>query len=502
MRNLAWILLFGFLFDATVLQAYSIPVHDRLPDVLLHDTRAGVEQVHSVPNDAGLIAFRHKVYTMFAQTPDATLRTRFLKRYPSSESFGAVQFKEFFGMAATHPALGFDPYAEVAAHKDAGDPHAPVQPGEAKRLVDWVRIGSNYPDLDWRNRGRWWVVGGTYMRTKDGQRIPFDPVILNMGRTEELSGQAHAHYGLNRNPKSSDPEVLKKHPADFAVPIGSPDDPVLTFAPERAQAYGDLAVLAASLGEPALAAVFAGNAFHYLADVANQIHTIQVGIYEFFVDATLQSYKLKLLCLWGLLCEVRPFKDIGIDMIMNHHTWSEEMTRIALERGMAGRPYHAALANSQMLFSPDESLASEWQSALAQRASLREMADRIILAGNVEGPEIYRLTRQITKRELRKAGVAIDFSTKPDAVVLSYLNADINAPELNQFFVLESRGLKRAATAMHAWWLRNLAPGANPDVTQAIERLLRQQLDELDAAELRRKRWIEKRGGLQEAVPL
>ena len=47
--------------------------------------------------------------------------------------------------------------------------------------------------------------------------------------------------------------------------------------------------LAAESGLPSaewLQGAFAGAAFHHLQDVSNQIHTVQVGIYEFFEAAT------------------------------------------------------------------------------------------------------------------------------------------------------------------------------------------------------------------------
>src|SRR5229473_3215603 len=60
-----------------------------------------------------------------------------------------------------------------------------------------------------------------------------------------------------------------------------------------------------------LAACFAGAAFHHLEDVGNQIHTVQVGIYEFFRDAWMQSKLRDLRTLGGLLGERRSLRQIG-----------------------------------------------------------------------------------------------------------------------------------------------------------------------------------------------
>lgn len=468
-------------------RAYSVYLHDRLPDALFGLPMTA--ETAALPGDAGLDAFRRKFWTRAAAVAEAGVRLRFLQRYPTAESFDAKAFKEFFAMAATHPALGFDPYAAVAAAAERRDGYGPIRPGEPRALVDWVRTGSDYPDLDRRNRGRWHYVNGRIERTADGERVPYDPVILNMGKVEPLSGQAHAHYGLNRRPKSADPDVLKRNPADFAVPVGFPEAPVLTFAPERAQAYADLAVIARAEHEPALAALFAGNAFHYLADVGNQIHTIQVGIFDFFVDATLQAWKMKVLTLWGLLGAPPARNDIGIDIIGNHHTWSEEMFRIAIARAYAGKPVHASLTRPAELWRPAPALAAQWQDALTMPDLMRELADRIILAGNIEGPEIYTLTRELTTGNLRKAGVKVEFDLADDEVVLAHL-AKGRDEALGKFLEIQSRGTVRAATAMAMWWGRIFA--APPEADSAMERLLRRQLDELASADARRQIFVRK----------
>ena len=66
-------------------------------------------------------------------------------------------------------------------------------------------------------------------------------------------------------------------------------------APTSPRATPLLAVLAARLPNgQRLALTHAGAAAHHIEDVANQIHTVQVGIYEFFVDAKIESIKEEL----------------------------------------------------------------------------------------------------------------------------------------------------------------------------------------------------------------
>lgn len=482
--------------------AYSVPLHDRLADALATDPALGVAATAALPDEAGLDRFRLKVYRTFAEATDPALRKRFLDRYPNEAAFSATAFKELFGSSAIMPTLGFDGYRKVA-EAVGRSPEAPpahytaIRANEPRTLLYWIRIGSSYPDLDGRNQNRWWTVDGTFPQTRDGARIPFDPMILNMGRVEGLSGQAHAHYGLNDHPKSDDPDVLKTAPADFAVAAGFGDE-VLTFAPLRAQAYGDLAVLARHFGEPGLAALYAGNAFHYLGDLGNQIHTIQIGIYDFFVDATIQVWKMKVLCLWGLRCEPPGLTDIGIDIISNHHTWLEEYFRIAVMAALDGKPLHPALADAEAMFAVDESTRQDWSALVGGGQPLmRALSDRLIAVGNEEGPEVYALARELTRGELRKAGVAISFNEVSDEVTRSYLEPDADDETLARFLRLQQRGLVRAATAMDVWWRTVMAPDAQPDWRAAADRLLAQQLDELEAAEARRAEWIEQHGGLQ-----
>src|SRR5205807_9668230 len=80
---------------------------------------------------------------------------------------------------------------------------------------------------------------------------------------------------------------VEKEPWRFAVPPTAH-----AYGAELAQLYTDLAFLAANSNLPGrewLATCFAGAAFHHVEDVGNQIHTVQVGIYEFFRAAWVQS---------------------------------------------------------------------------------------------------------------------------------------------------------------------------------------------------------------------
>ena len=81
--------------------------------------------------------------------------------------------------------------------------------------------------------------------------------------------------------------------------------------------------------------------------MANQIHTVQVGIYEFFRDAWLQSKLRDLKTLGGLLGERRSLRQIGVRLVSNHHLFSEDLFAKRVQeavQGGAGSPeVHAAV---------------------------------------------------------------------------------------------------------------------------------------------------------------
>src|SRR5205085_1344843 len=142
------------------------------------------------------------------------------------------------------------------------------------------------------------------------------------------------YHAMNASDRGKDPNPdylpgapLAHEPWNFAIATGFPG-PVETYAPDNAQMYTDLAELAALDGRAPwrpLSALYAGNVMHFVADVGNAVHTVQVGIYPIFVDATIQSYILKVVHLWGLLGTPPTRNKIGIDIITNLHTLSEQL---------------------------------------------------------------------------------------------------------------------------------------------------------------------------------
>ena len=519
-RNLAMALALTALAPALLL-GYGTALHDLFPraalvgigqatgPVALTDTLPGV-------SDADLSGFRGWLYERAAGLPDTSLVRRFRARYPTAAAFDPRAFREFLMMDGADRVLGVDSFAAVYGHMRASDramdPHPPYVAGRRIALLTALQLGSIYPDLDRRNQNRFArSADGRIMLTPTGDTVPFDPMSLNMGKLTGLSSQAHAHYGLSRAPKSSDPATLKTRPWDFAVATGFPG-PVETYAPDNAQLYTDLALLATLAGRPSwrtLGALWAGNAFHYIADCGNAVHTVQVGIYDIFVDATVQSWVRRLTSLFGLLGRAPSRNVIGIDILTNLHTGSERIFQMELLEvvGAAGSGDTAKLPAGMgrvltALRTGDDSLRRVLSDTLARLGAAtgvpdfgRAIADVVVDANVRDGAEVYRITRGIVDPRLRKGRVALDFDTIPDAAAWRWIAVD-RRTGLAAFNTVHARGVARTIEALRVWWeaYRHLAASPasrHPAIIQTVvARLVAERLAYLDAAESRRRAWL------------
>jgi len=509
-----------------VLLAYGTAVHDLLPPAALGGLPSGAVTVagDTLPgvSDADLARFRLWLYGRARALPDTALRRRFLARYAGPASFDERAFREFLMMDGAARVLGVDSFEAVRRAMRpvdrAADHHAPYAPGRPIALTEALSIGSIYPDLDRRNQARLLRdAAGMPVRTMRGDSIPFDPATLNMGGLIGLSSQAHAHYGLDRRPKSADPAVLKSAPWDFAIATGF-DGPVETWAADNAQLCTDLALLAARWDPRAgrtLAAFWAGGAMHYIADVGNAVHTVQVGIYGIFVDATVQAWLRRVTSLFGLLGTPPTRNRIGLDILTNLHTLSEHLYQAELleararqRRGESVRP--SMEGGLRALVAGDDSLARVLADTLARLAPAaappfaRVIAWKVTDANVRDGAEVYRVTRDIAKSRLRTGRLVVDFDTVPDAALWDFVRVRRGAlvtTELDDFDTVHHRGIARSVSALRAWWREysRLAAPATPAATDAIvARLVAERLQYLDAAEARRRSWIETHGGVRD----
>lgn len=451
----------------------------------------GLEEPAAPIPDGCSAAIRGAIDAFARAHGDAELRAEWRRRYPTPAAFDAWAEKEL---------LLFEPSASVSGidRPDAGG---------GSRL-DLVVRGSRDPDDDRRNRERI-----AYDRERrpildgEGAKIAADPALLNMGKLGALSSQAHAHYGLARVALSSDPAVLKSDPRRFAVAAGYEKGPVLTLAAEMAQEHLDLALLASLVDEcasPELTWLSTGQAFHYLEDVSNQIHTVQVGLYDFFVDAFVARLEMAAATGGGYLGRLRSLASIGIDLLTNHHLLSEALTRKRVREGLAGRgtPTSSLLMNAPS--TSDAELSARLEAALAALGARPERGEfglaitrAIIESSSLEGADVYRAIRAIASPRLREEGVLYDDERDdPDAALVPVGKRD---PEMERaFYALEERAFRRAGTALRLWLeleQRALEGAATPEArselrARVLERLVRRQSKLLGEAEARRADYL------------
>jgi hypothetical protein len=448
--------LFGALVIVAAADAHA---YDQKVHVLLSTRAYGGPTALPATEEATARALREAVYRAGASAPAPTGQ-RFLARYPALADFDAWEWKRFLGLNPDMRVAGLDDDQPLPAGSDG----APV-----------YAAASRLPDDDQRNQRRYrhdknrQVVKDPY-----GQPLPEDPATLEMGSLSGLSSQAHAHYGLPQLQFSDEPSVLKSDPRRFAVP-----PTVHTFGADYAALYSQLAVVAAHLpGGLRLALTHAGAAAHHVEDVANQIHTVQVGVYDFFVDAKIQSIKEDLRSVGGLLHGRQSFVSIGIDIIANHHSLIESL--YAKHLLTPGDPVAALTAPVDDAFAADLARLPSGCDPEFGRAITRALIER----SSFEGAPAYAAIRAVADPRLSRAGQHFGDDDDPDRSIRAGV-------DLTDFYALEARGARRSDQALAAWWRSFTACQSAPAAVAndfAVE-LVRQRLDTLDAIEARARAW-------------
>jgi hypothetical protein len=353
------------------------------------------EEVLQPPTQADLDAFR----ALFAARAGVQLRDSY-------------DFKQF---------LMLDPMARVHGFDLTGD-EKPSARGQL--LAD----ASRWPDEDKRNQHRYFRdANRNVVNAPNGTPMPYDPATLDFGGLTGITSQAHAHYGLVREPLSDDPDVLKTEPWRFAVPKTAH-----AVGPELVRIYSELAALALQSDIPSrewLAATFAGAAFHHLEDLCNQIHTVQVGIYEFFQAAFLQSKLRDLKTVGGLFGRRYSLREVGLRLVTNHHLLSEDWFAKRVREG-AGVPD---------LGRDDTDIRID------------DLAYSIIERSSREGARAYKLAWTYSVPSLHDGihGHAYSDSDDPDQWVSD--TAEARAAK-SEALALAWKGIARAATAVHLEW--------------------------------------------------
>jgi hypothetical protein len=467
--------LLACLLAAAPALAYEEGIHQLLGQLSLPaDLPAGL--AGPLPEDAD--ALRSAAWAAGASHPDAAVRDRFLARWPSAERLDDWAWKELLGLTPEARVVGIDLFPDLGA--------------DARAIA---ARAARVPDEDGRNRERFAHDAERRLRRDAwGRPLPADPAQLDMGRLTGLSSQAHAHYGLPRIAFSDSPEVLRAEPRRFAWPPSAQ-----AFAADFAQVHTDLALASAALGTPgaaALAWTHLGAAQHYLADVANQIHTLQ-AIYPFFVDARVQSWKEEAITLGGLLRARPDFVDVGVAIVQNHHLFLEALWAKRVREAVAGQPVHPRVADGLAALGrgdPELEKALDSRGLDPRGAFGRAIAEEVVAASSLEGGEAYQAARDVASRRLSRSRQEFRDGDDPDA--------DLARPpdpaRLERFYEVQGRGFARAATALrrHARLFQEATAAASRSAEaraalrdEALRRLVADGLASLEAREARLAAW-------------
>lgn len=482
------LLLAGALLAPTKASGYAIPIHIELARRAL--AKSGLNNP-AAPIDLKTAAAIRAAIDAYGRT-EPGVKDAWTKRYATPGAFDVFAEKQFLLLSPKESVYGIDRTDERLA---------------GKSLLEVASLATGHPDEDWRNRERLAYSAERHpIKDKFGQRVPADPALLNMGKLGALSSQAHAHYGLPQLQFSDDPSVLQTEPRRFAKAAGWEGGPIITLASEMAQIHLDLALLAALSDGPTsreLSYYYAGAGFHYLEDVGNQIHTMQVGLFDFFKDAFIERLKLGLLTGGGYLGKMRSLASIGIDMITSHHVLSEELTGKRFREAVAGAGSEQAKHLLTVPAEDDPEFSKKLDEALAQLGPNPERGEfamaitrTLIDVSSFEGDKVYRATMAIADPALRTRHKVFLEEDDPDKFLKPA------SPQLDQdlqtFWSLQERAFRRVGTALRRWVAlqeKAVADAATPEAKEALrkavlDRLVKRQLRMLDEADGRLERYL------------
>ena len=422
-------------------RAYNEALHALIAPRALAQRTAWLTEPIAPPAEADVSGFRARFFRA-ALAGDPALRAKLLAKSPDEARFDAWAFKQLLLLNPAATVHGFDLLSEDAK---------PLPRGAL------LALASRWPDDDQRNRDRLLRdARGAVVPGPDGGPIPFDPATLDLGALTGTSSQGHAHYGILETGLSDDPDVLKKDPRHFAMPKTT-----RSWGAWFAQLYTDLAIAAAAEPGPGrewLVAAFAGAAFHHLEDLCNQIHTVQVGLYDFFASAELQRLEHDARTLGGLLGPRSTLKDMGLHLIKNHHLLSEDLFAKRLTELAEGKtvPPEIAAAGAG-LGEDDAAFLARAEAAVAAEGGARgpfghAIAETLIDVSSREAADVYRHAYAFSSPELHDAlGFVYDGPPRDDPDNFLAPPSPEVTRAISEFYVIEARGLRRAGTALRLW---------------------------------------------------
>ena len=480
--------------------AFSVEVHKWLTERALRGVVAiGPLMIPSEEQYMGFWLWFGKAMASPSGSPelDGQDPKRFVARYASPRAFDAFAIRGFLGLSQepTPAVLGLETFD---------------RDGELDQFNTVVR-GSAQPDVDRRNQNRFaYDDKRKPLLAANGQRVPADPTALNMGPATGIASQAHAHYQLAADKPSDDPAILQTEPWNFAVRMGF-DGPVETSAADMAQMHLDMAILMrawaeeqqGSVGEY-LALLWASAGLHYVQDAAGQLHTVQVGAYDVFVEAKLLWYRRGAMTAGGYLGTLPTFTSIGADLLRNLHFLAEAWMADQLDQIRLGKPGMPAIQKAWAMLDKPESYKPdpELMAALGTRldphlvdpfkvqpwkdgqGAASILVHTLAKLGSREGGAIYQAALAMADGELFQVGYQLDESLPLQARHLASGEDATTATET--MAQLQAKSVARALTATRLYW--HAYDQGNGD--SAARRLRQNGLNRLEKQARLQKEWL------------
>ena len=490
---------------------FGVEVHGLITRYALAERRTWMKaRVSAAPRGAA-DTFRQWLYEQAGNPNGGETSERFRRRYPNIEAFDRWGFKEFMSVDPRREIWGVDRFHDISV-----------------RRGDLLEEAAKHPDLDERDRER--VAHGARRNALlDAAGLPFpqDPATITGWVRTGLGSQSSAHYALPNIERSDEEDVLKEEPHRFGYP-----KEVQSFCHQRAQAWTDLSILAAlwrGEGSEYLSLLYAGHAHHYLQDAASPYHNLQVGLYEFFVDAKKQAIGENVRTVGGLLGSRQGFINIGINIISNHHLFGEHLwaTQLLAEhriREAGGQPKVATIAAGLDVLSDGD---PEIVLGTTDDRFAKELVEKLAMIGAVEGSQLYQAVHELAVRDIHRGSFVYRDESNPggaDEPESFVTKEDRGVDAMESYIRLNTAAMGRAGTAMRVWFegydrwtelpqkevdpesLRRMGPRAraaaieesllsysqvrDAKVTAAVQRLVKDRLDELEMAEERRAAWM------------
>ncbi len=519
-----------------VASGYAIEVHKDLWDLAFGDRDAGRQAtppgVHELPQ------LRQFVYQHAKTNPE------FKKRWATAASFDAAAFKEFLGLNPGKAVVGIDL----------------VPSSRSTKFRTVLREGSVDPDNDYRNQDRLFLTAnGMVVLDAFGRAVPYDPRTTWFGGLTGTPSQFDAHGATLRSGKKGDGLwTALRHPEQFARPpvvLGSAPDFSETYT-ELAM----IAKLSGGPGSEWLSLTLAGNTMHGIEDLGNQIHTTLLGIPEFFLDAKYTHTRLRIKNMFATrkpsaasqgfvapksltttqvneaMLLIKAGKEdqvdkqvrfalglepkgklsdteIGTRIIGNHHRLLEDFVqkqylegRDLIASGEAGKALPEVVTLIERAKRGDSEFEKACRAALGTAGLgsnskgltpfARVIAETMIEYSAPEAAPIYRATRKVSKKELKRNGV---YNDELGHEVLDFVVHKGNEKHIATIWELSGNAFARVVTALRLWdevfrsETGGVKPGSDKALARAakiVERLTERQLTYLDAAKVRRDQYL------------